>query len=244
MSIQAITWAFDQSVKPSGTKFVLVVMANCANEAGDAYPSIDHLCHATGQDRKTVIEGVARLVGMGLMMDTGERKGRTGQVKVFRLTVPETEQLKNTENGTIEQSQKRDALVETVPFLPPNSTVFPSKQYRKRDTEPSVTLKEPKTKKTTTNLTVVDLVSKGVEEQVATDFLTLRKAKRAPLTNTAMAGIEREAAKEGWALNAALAECVMRGWQGFKADWVRDKNKPATSFADTDYTLGISGNVL
>lgn len=52
------------------------------------------------------------------------------------------------------------------------------------------------------------------------DFLSLRKAKRAPLTETALAAIRNEAGKADWTLNEALTECAVRGWQGFKADWV------------------------
>lgn len=59
-----------------------------------------------------------------------------------------------------------------------------------------------------------------VSGDVWSDFLALRRAKKAPLTETALAGIRREADKAGWSLEAALSECVVRGWQGFKADWV------------------------
>ncbi len=40
------------------------------------------------------------------------------------------------------------------------------------------------------------------------------------MTETALAGIEEEARKAGWSLNAALSEAVSRGWQSFKAVWV------------------------
>lgn len=50
--------------------------------------------------------------------------------------------------------------------------------------------------------------------------MAMRKAKRAPLTQTALDGIEREAQKAGMALTDVLALCCARGWQGFKADWV------------------------
>jgi hypothetical protein len=59
-----------------------------------------------------------------------------------------------------------------------------------------------------------------VDLRVWADFLALRKAKRAPLSETALARIEGEAAKAGWTLSDALAECVVRGWQAFKAEWV------------------------
>jgi hypothetical protein len=60
----------------------------------------------------------------------------------------------------------------------------------------------------------------GVSESVWADFLTVRRAKKAPLTQTALDGIQREAAKAGMGLHDALALCCARGWQGFKADWV------------------------
>jgi hypothetical protein len=65
----------------------------------------------------------------------------------------------------------------------------------------------------------------GVSPEVWDGFTKVRKAKKAPVTQAAMAGIEREARKAGWSLNAALTECCARGWAGFKADWVnKDQN--------------------
>ncbi len=61
----------------------------------------------------------------------------------------------------------------------------------------------------------------GVGPEVWDGFLKVRKAKKAPVTQAALAGIEREARKAGWSLNAALTECCARGWAGFKADWVK-----------------------
>jgi uncharacterized protein YdaU (DUF1376 family) len=60
----------------------------------------------------------------------------------------------------------------------------------------------------------------NVPDEVWSEFIALRRAKRAPLTETAIVGIEREAAKAGWTLADALGECTQRGWQGFKAAWV------------------------
>ena len=65
----------------------------------------------------------------------------------------------------------------------------------------------------------------GVPEDLWSDFLQLRKAKRAPLSKTAIDGIQREAQKAGWNLEDALRECVSRGWQSFKAEWVQNKQE-------------------
>lgn len=60
----------------------------------------------------------------------------------------------------------------------------------------------------------------SVPEQVWNDFIKLRKAKKAPLTETALNLIQREADEAGWTLEEAISECLSRGWQGFKAEWV------------------------
>jgi hypothetical protein len=63
----------------------------------------------------------------------------------------------------------------------------------------------------------------GVSEQVWDDFIALRKAKRAPLSQTALAGILSEADKALMTLEDTLTECITRGWQSFKAEWMKPK---------------------
>jgi hypothetical protein len=50
-----------------------------------------------------------------------------------------------------------------------------------------------------------------------------KKHKGKPFTETALKGFVREAGLAGWTLEAALTETIERGWQGFKADWVKEK---------------------
>ena len=64
----------------------------------------------------------------------------------------------------------------------------------------------------------------GVDVTVWRDFVQHRKRQRADVTVTALCGIQREAKKAGWTLEQALRECVVRGWRGFKADWVEKQN--------------------
>jgi hypothetical protein len=63
----------------------------------------------------------------------------------------------------------------------------------------------------------------GVSDQVWNDFIALRKAKRAPLSATALASIAKEAEKAAMHIEEALIECVTRGWQSFKAEWMKPK---------------------
>ena len=62
-----------------------------------------------------------------------------------------------------------------------------------------------------------------VSDQVWSDFLTHRQAKRAPVTQTVLKTIRAEADKAGWPVEQALAEMTNRGWQGFKASWTAEK---------------------
>ena len=64
------------------------------------------------------------------------------------------------------------------------------------------------------------VIPQGVSESTWADWLQLRKAKRAPVTQTALDQIAGEAVKAGWTLEQALAESIARGWTGFKADWL------------------------
>ena len=63
----------------------------------------------------------------------------------------------------------------------------------------------------------------GVTDSVWQDWLKLRKAKKAAVTQTALDGIQREADKAGVSLQVALETCCERGWTGFKAEWMASK---------------------
>lgn len=135
MSIAALNWAFLQNIG-SSPKFILVALANCADkDTGMAYPSVALLREMTGLDRKTVLVALQTLLERGLIRDTGDRKGRTAQVKVFHLTVPKTGLLNGTVNGTLSHR--------TVPDFLAKSPKFPCEESQKRDTEPSRTTIEP-----------------------------------------------------------------------------------------------------
>lgn len=75
----------------------------------------------------------------------------------------------------------------------------------------------------------------GVTDIVWQDFIDLRKAKKAPISQSALDGIAKEAGKAGITLQAALEMCCMRGWTGFKAEWLKDKDAGQKSFAEKEY---------
>jgi uncharacterized protein YdaU (DUF1376 family) len=94
---------------------------------------------------------------------------------------------------------------------------------------PNKTLKQERTS--------APVCPQSVDEQVWKDYLAVRKAKRSPVTETAIQAIEKEAGKAGWSLEKALRECVARGWVGFKAEWVDKLSNQKLSFAERDELL-------
>jgi uncharacterized protein YdaU (DUF1376 family) len=79
------------------------------------------------------------------------------------------------------------------------------------------------------------LAPEGVSSEVWDSFVQQRQKTRAVVTETVIKTIQKEADLAGWPLERALSEIVARGWRGFKAEWVKDKqeNKLLT-FAERD----------
>ena len=68
----------------------------------------------------------------------------------------------------------------------------------------------------------------GVTEGTWQDWLTLRRAKRAPVTDTVVKEAAAEAGKAGLSLDAFLRVWCARGSQGLQADWIKphERGKP------------------
>lgn len=89
----------------------------------------------------------------------------------------------------------------------------------------------------TKTVTARMLTAEGVDKQSADDWLTLRKAKRLPLTPTAWQDTKAEGEKVGLCPAETVAHAVRSNWAGFKASWyTRDaasaaNNSSASVFA-------------
>lgn len=120
MSFDALAWAAKQKPGNLAAKMVLLALANYAGETGLAFPSTAAIADFGDMNHKTATAALDRLEALGLIVDTGKKAGRSGQIKVYRLNL---ESLPKTE-----ASQKRK---------PP---VFSAKDPQKRVTD---TVREP-----------------------------------------------------------------------------------------------------
>lgn len=149
-------------------------------------------------------------------------KNRTSESADFRTL----ESTKNrTRTGNNKEDKERNKEVLRAPAGAPypedfDQSLFDEAQREaqlageKTTDEPPMKEEKPKRKRSS-NVQKPESVS----EQVWNDFTALRTKRRAPITETALKGIQREAEKAGITLEEALSTCCERGWQGFKAEW-------------------------
>jgi len=136
MSFEAIAWAMKQPVGRSSTKFLLVAMAECVNDKSEemlCFPSIAHLAKATEMDPKSVKANLLKLRELGFIEDTGDRKGLTGRVVIYRLKEPKSGPIAEVVNG--DQSAQISQVMspnlgalregEMSPNFPVNEPKFP-----------------------------------------------------------------------------------------------------------------------
>ena len=106
MSRAATDWAWGLEIKAS-QKLLMLSLADRADELHCCYPSIQRLVKDTGMDRKTIGKWINQMIEDGFISDTGERKGKTKQVRVLHLNIEVKEAQKrnstkfgnNTKNG-------------------------------------------------------------------------------------------------------------------------------------------------
>ncbi|WP_424034469.1 hypothetical protein [Neisseria bacilliformis] len=117
----------------------------------------------------------------------------------------------------------RPSARETVQ-VPPAEPNLPAQ--RPSETPPAQSAKPAKRKPSAARreLDALNLLAdRGVEGDLARDYLAVRRDKRAAtLTKTALNGLEREANRAGLSLAQAVTLCCERGWVGFRAEWLHE----------------------
>lgn len=256
MSRVASDWAWSLSIKPASLKLLLLSLADRADEYHCCYPSVERLVKDTGLDRKTIISNIGKLVNAGVLTDTGKRAGRTGQVKVYRLSMVKTDEqiclsstaTKSAGNGTVpkpEQSQKRTLN------SPKNGTCNSPKNGTQNQSieppiEPLKDLSQKTRKKSQQKKSEFDFSSwpEKPSEQVLADWMKVRKEQRAPLTQTAitrMAGELHQAHAGGMSVDDCIGLAAEKGWRGFKYQWALNALGDNRNFGNGSRGQGSDG---
>lgn len=225
MSLDATRWAWtvkipdNKECKKSNKRLVLLSLADRAAEDHTCFPSAKRLVADTCLDRKTVLAVISELITDGLLKDTGERKGVTKQVRVLKLigvhgredTVPTKEQYQQrnrSNNGT-----NNNPAVGTD-----NGTADGTRNLSIESTNESTNIYKGKFNFANA------LVSQGADQKLISEYMEVRKAKKAVNSETAFKSLISEQQKSGLTLNQVLEHCVVNSWKGFKAEWIKNQN--------------------
>ena len=230
-------------------KAVLWVIADIADDNGYAYPSHATLAAECGVTDRTVINCIQQLEACGVLVanrTNGRHTTYTVTPENFtqidqnpRTTfTPEPRSPLNDVHHTPEQYSPHPRTtftqplndVHTNPHKPPINPQLTPSVIAHEETEQATPSPTKKTKAEKTGVTVARMIESLPElsESVARDFIAYRKAKKAPLTETAwdrMAVEITKAAAHGYTPDDALAEAMVANWQSVKADWLVNRNK-------------------
>lgn len=159
--------------------------------------SVSQFMEVTGLSNRSVITACESLVEMGLLERSGgERKLNIYSVKAFEMSQT------GEKSSSDEPGEK-------------SSSDLVKKVHTQNNNKNTIQNNNKNTKKSESDL----LAEFGIVGQLAEDFLKLRKAKNAPITETALKGFQREAAKAGISLSNAITIAIERNWRGFSASW-------------------------
>ena len=196
--------------------------------------SISQIQKATGiKSEETVEKAINELVNLGLI----GKQSRIGLPnEYFLISDPKKGVAPPPKNGV---PQKNMVPQKNGVAPPQKNRVGPplkngghiNTKYKKQiSTNVDINTGDEKTakKQTKHEADLALLVEHGIDGQIAEDFLTIRKAKRQPLTETAMRLIEAQ--KVGMTAFQAVVFSIGNGWGSFRAEWLQNK------------TFGRSGN--
>jgi predicted transcriptional regulator len=234
MSYDASAWAMKQRTRTHLGKLVLLILADCHNSETDlCYPSLTFLCERANCSRQGAVNVLAELESEGLI----STQKTLGKKTYYTL------KLVNTVDPSTELTRQTGVPVLVKPVNPTGQLASKTGQASR--------LEQVSNKELTGNINkeYIPLRPKvsrpdSVSEQVWADFETLRKTLKAPITETALNGIDREAGKAGISLNTALRTCVERSWRGFKSEWLQNgQSTPNGSGKYTTRTIQNAHNL-
>lgn len=224
MSVRALMWATAQTAGDDKAKSCLLWLAWHHNdETGLCCPSISTLMREMEVASPATVRGaINRLCDRGLLTFEREMdpKGFIHRT-VYSLPLPQqmTGPRPSANDRPLPQQITGGGLTAVVPV--PQQMTPKEKQERKEKgkEEREEGAAAPAARTRSSSFIPPEVASGEIPRDVFNDWMKIRRAKRAPLTATAWAGVVREAGKAGLPIARAVELMVEHSWQGLKAGW-------------------------
>ena len=213
-------------------KLTLLQLANNADDAGFSYYSISKMAIACGMSDRTFMRKIAELEEMNVLTVTRRSNrpslytlvGDEMGVTLCHLQKPEVTESHGevTESHLVPDRESRDLVI--TPVTPPKS----------------------KDKEIVFDFKLV-LIEMGADKEVTSDWMIVRKKKKASNTKTALKGFLTQVEKAGITVAQAVEIAAEKSWSGFQASWYAniktDENKGTdilTLSAESNWEEGIN----
>ena len=206
MSMRLMVQAMNCEVGNPARKLVLLKLADNANDDGICFPSYQYIADKCEMTRRSAISHIEYLIKMGLVSKK-ERKNKDGSISNLYFL-------------HLEQGSENFALGgENISLGSENFALGGSENISPRTSHSLEPVNEPK-KTTQKSESEILLEQFGISGQLAKDFITHRKAKKAPITKRVMTCIDNNARIAGIETSFAIEIILARGtWITFDATW-------------------------
>lgn len=214
MSYRALQYAWDYQGISATQKIVLVSLADQANDDGFCWPSISNLSLRTCLQDRAIRYALSELEQLGAI----RRTARAGKSTYFTVCFKVSEV--STNPGTT-CTPAPHAPLHDVPDTPAPHAGHPGTTCTQNHKEPPRTTNKEDARARASTVKRPE----EVEPETWRDYLAVRRSLKAPMTETALAGLRREAAKARMSLQQAVVLCVERNWRSLRADWLSEPPK-------------------
>ncbi len=199
---ELVEWIFGLDLKPANLKLILLALAYRENLTTFLiFPSIERIAIDTGLNCKTVQAGILKLIKLGLIHDTGKRKGSTQRVRVFKFDVKTNiSDINNPTTGNVPEIDTKND-----PIMGMQNINIENKKINIDDFDFSKWPEAP-------------------SEIVFHDWLKTREERGATSLKQTVVdrlGSEFTAANEaGYSVDECLSIAVVRSWKYFCFSWI------------------------
>ena len=245
---KATDFAWEAPVTSSSERLVILALAKFSDDAGRCFPSVEKLTAITHLNRKTVFSALKALSQSGVVSaQKSERNANRYQLNYA---------LCRTENGTTENGTTENGTTENGTAVVPKTgqPVVPNlghkqisehinEQIREEPPPPPSPAAKREAQTHRFSLSEIPDASKektrthqafkppelGVEltESAFRDWMTVRKAKHSPLTETAWKHFKAQVLRSELSIQQAVELCATKGWISINAEWQAVKDYQA-----------------
>ncbi|WP_153448752.1 replication protein [Vibrio algicola] len=204
---------------------------------------LDQLCEMTGITKDNLSRTIKGLVSRNILIKDGRKLGINKVVSEWL----KKEEVVKTDNKTSQKRQVKKLSKPTIKVVDIDKTIVETdnancqnQQPQKRDTIPKDNKQNTKARKSSLSDLDFSVFGEVTPEQIQ-EIIRIRKANtKKPPTQRVLNILAGEFIKanvqHGLSLSDCLDEWEFRGWQGFKADWVKASKGNRDQDIDWDST--------